>query len=190
MYYSLHCRMLKRLWRSRPDCCRSNCGKNQVADEEKNKIKKEEPVDVKRSKKFLKRQYLKPSLGDFTLPEYTEKVIIYGFLMVYSYFSFRIFKQVVNPFSNKPCFLHVYSTSLLKTLEKGEIVCNKQFLLFSQSFFTNLENFLPFSSSLKLSSANSFSLNVSLIIPPKTLFGGYIGVSLSVGRSVRPSVGL
>ena len=137
MYYSLHCRMLKRLWRSRPDCCRSNCGKNQVADEEKNKIKKEEPVDVKRSKKFLKRQYLKPSLGDFTLPEYTEKVIIYGFLMVYSYFSFRIFKQIVNPFSNKPCFLHFYSTSLLKTLLK------KEKLSVTSNFSFSLSVFLP-----------------------------------------------
>ena len=42
-----------------------------------------------------------------------------------------------------------------KTVEKGEIACNEQFLLFHQCL---LENFLPYSSNLKLSSANSFSL--------------------------------
>ena len=40
------------------------------------------------------------------------------------------------------------------TVGKGEIARNEQFLLFPQC----LENFLPFSSNLKLSSANSFSL--------------------------------
>ena len=36
---------------------------------------------------------------------------------------------------NKPWFLCVCSTSLLKTLwEKGEIACNEQFLLFPQCF--------------------------------------------------------
>ena len=40
-----------------------------------------------------------------------------------------------NPFPNKPWFLRVYSTSLLKTLwEKGEIAPNEQFLLFPQCF--------------------------------------------------------
>ena len=40
---------------------------------------------------------------------------------------------------------------------KGEIACNKQFLLFPQCFLL-FENFPPFSWNLKLSSANSFSL--------------------------------
>lgn len=31
---------------------------------------------------FLERERLKPNLGDFTLGEYTEKVLIYGYLMV------------------------------------------------------------------------------------------------------------
>ena len=31
---------------------------------------------------FLERERNKPDLGDFTLGEYTEKVIVYGFLMV------------------------------------------------------------------------------------------------------------
>ena len=43
----------------------------------------------------------------------------------------------INTFSNKPWFLGISSTSLLKTLQvvgKGEIVRNKQFHLFPQCF--------------------------------------------------------
>ena len=61
----------------------------------------------------------------------------------------------------KPWFLLVCSTSLLKTLWE------KQKLLAISSFptvlSTCLENFLPFPSKLKLSSANSFSLEESKI---------------------------
>ena len=39
-----------------------------------------------------------------------------------------------NPFPNKPLFSYVCSTSLMKTLEKGEIPLNEQFLLFPQCF--------------------------------------------------------
>ena len=42
--------------------------------------------------------------------------------------------QVFNPFPNKPLFLRVRSTSLLKTVGKGEIVPNEQYLLFPQHF--------------------------------------------------------
>ena len=31
---------------------------------------------------FVQKEALKPSLGDFTMGEYTEKIIQYGFLMV------------------------------------------------------------------------------------------------------------
>ena len=48
------------------------------------------------------------------------------------------------------------------TVGKGEIAHNEQFLLFPQCFLC-LDNFLPFSSNLKLSSANSFSLEESKI---------------------------
>ena len=34
----------------------------------------------------------------------------------------------INPFTSKPLFLRVSNTNLLKTLGKGEIACNKQFL--------------------------------------------------------------
>ena len=37
-------------------------------------------------------------------------------------------------FPKKPCFLHVCSTSLEKTVGKGEIAHNEQFLLFPQCF--------------------------------------------------------
>ena len=55
--------------------------------------------------------------------------------------------HLINPFPNKPWFLHVCSTSLLKTLEKAEIACNEQFLL-SPAFSASFENFLPFPSNL------------------------------------------
>ena len=48
------------------------------------------------------------------------------------------------------------------TVGKGEIALNEQYLLFPV-FSTRFENFLSFSSSLKLSSANSFSLEESKI---------------------------
>ena len=43
----------------------------------------------------------------------------------------------INPFPNKPWFLRVCSTSLLKTMwENGEIARHEQFLLFPQCFLT------------------------------------------------------
>ena len=55
--------------------------------------------------------------------------------------------------------------SFESTIGKGEIALNKQFLLFPQFFsIANLlENFLPFSSNLKLSSAISFSFEESYL---------------------------
>ena len=48
------------------------------------------------------------------------------------------------------------------TVEKGEIA-RKAISPFPTVFSTSLDNFLPFSSNLKLSSANSFSLEESKI---------------------------
>ena len=64
----------------------------------------------------------------------------------------------LNPFPNKPWFLRVYSTSLLKKLGKGEIARNEQFLIFPQCF-------LPFWRSLCLfhQIKDSFSLDESKI---------------------------
>ena len=50
--------------------------------------------------------------------------------------------------------------SFENTVGKGDIAHNEQFLLFPQFSF-HLESFLPFSSNLKLSSANSFILERS-----------------------------
>ena len=65
----------------------------------------------------------------------------------------------LNPLANKPWFLHVCSTSLLKTLwGKKEIVSNEQFYPFPVVFSILSENFPPFTSNLKLSFTNSFKL--------------------------------
>ena len=60
------------------------------------------------------------------------------------------------PLGNKP---------LENTVEKGEIAHNEQRAIspFPTVFSTCLDNFLSFSSNLKLSSANSFSLEESKI---------------------------
>ena len=84
------------------------------------------------------------------------------FLLVFQCFLFHQAEILpFNPFPNKPWFLRVCSSSLLKTLGKGEIACNEQFLLFPTVFSTRLENFLPFSSNSKLPTANSYSLEES-----------------------------
>ena len=70
--------------------------------------------------------------------------------------NFKI-RQVVNPFSNKHWFIHVFSRSLLKTLWE------KEKLLFPTVFSTRLGDFQSFSSNLKLSYANSFNLEESQI---------------------------
>ena len=62
-----------------------------------------------------------------------------------------------NPFPNKPWFLRVCRINLLKTCGKRAISP------FPSVFSTHMDNFLPFSSKLKLSSANSFSLEKSKI---------------------------
>ena len=49
------------------------------------------------------------------------------------------------------------------TVGKGEIARDEQFVLFATVFSTLMENFLPFSSNLKVSSTNSFSLEGSEI---------------------------
>ena len=69
----------------------------------------------------------------------------------------KTYHCLVNPFPIKPSFSHVCSKSLLKTLWEKE----KLLVIFSPfpTVFSILsENFPPFSSKSKLSSANSFSL--------------------------------
>ena len=76
-------------------------------------------------------------------------------------FSRGIFYMVINPFPNKPGFLHVCTTSLLKTLWGKEKLLVKAISPFPTMFSNHLENFLPFSSTLKLSSVTSFTLDES-----------------------------
>ena len=69
-----------------------------------------------------------------------------------------------NPFPHNNTFWRPWETSLLKTLwEKEKLLVMSNFSFFHSVFFTCLDNFLPFSSNLKLSSANSFSLEESKI---------------------------
>ena len=68
-----------------------------------------------------------------------------------------------SPLLNKPWFLHVSCTSPFKnTAGKPEIARDEQFLIFPQRFLS-CENFLPFLTNLKLSSASYFSLKGSKI---------------------------
>ena len=68
-----------------------------------------------------------------------------------------------NPFPKKTLvFMYLQYKSFENTKGKGEIARNEQFLLFPV-FSTGLENFMPFSSNLKLLSANSSNLDESNI---------------------------
>ena len=69
---------------------------------------------------------------------------------------------IFQSFPNEPLFLRVCRISVLKTLwEKEKLLLTGTFPFSHSFFFTFLENFL--SSYLKLSSANSFSLEESKI---------------------------
>ena len=73
-------------------------------------------------------------------------------------------KQIAQPFPKQALvFTCLQYKPLENTVEKGEIAPDEQFLLFPQCFLPVLENFLPFSSNLKLSSANSLRLEESKI---------------------------
>ena len=67
-----------------------------------------------------------------------------------------------NPFQNKPRFLRVCSTSLLKTLWKKEKLLVTSNFSFPTVFSIRLKDFLPFSSNLNMSSTSSFSLEESI----------------------------
>ena len=89
----------------------------------------------------------------------------------YKSFEYTVGKGEIarpNRFPNKSAFLHVCSKRLLNTtVAKGEIARHEQFLHFISPFptvpYCLVENFTPFSSISKLSSANSFSSEESKI---------------------------
>ena len=70
------------------------------------------------------------------------------------------FKPHLTLSQTSPCF-YLSAVQVLEknTVGKGDITCNEQFHLFPTVLFTRLDNFLPFLSNLKLSSANSFSFD-------------------------------
>ena len=72
-------------------------------------------------------------------------------------------EKIFNSFPNKPWFLHVCSTSLLKTLGKGEIARKEQFLLFPWCFIPIWRTFSNCYQNLKSLSAKSSSLEESKI---------------------------
>ena len=82
-------------------------------------------------------------------------------VLIWTSLQYFIVWERVNPFPSKPRFYPVLSTSLLKTLGEKEKLLEQAISSFPTVFSTDLENFLPFSSNLKLSSANSFSLEES-----------------------------
>ena len=67
----------------------------------------------------------------------------------------------IKPLPNKHLFLHVCSTSLLKTLGKREIACQEQSLLFPHCFLPIWRSFCHFLQILHMLSTNSFSLKKS-----------------------------
>ena len=83
--------------------------------------------------------------------------------------------SIVNPFPNKSLFLPVCSASLLKTLwEKEKLLVTSNFS-FSHSVFYPFVDFSPFTRNLKLSSANSLSLEDS-----KTCRGSWVSGNLNL----------
>ena len=55
------------------------CSENKIGDEENND---QSIPENGHDSEFIDKNYNKVPLGDFTLEEYAEKVILYGFLMV------------------------------------------------------------------------------------------------------------
>ncbi|XP_048774144.2 anoctamin-4-like isoform X2 [Ostrea edulis] len=81
--------LIRKFIRMRPNwCCRINACPCDCCNKI-NRINTEEAKNIFEANKtllsnYLERERLKPTLGDFTLNEYTEKVIQYGFLMLFA----------------------------------------------------------------------------------------------------------
>lgn len=83
---------IKRIWRRNPNCCACLrkisffSSSNQVSDGDVEKAARDGKNYEQLSEHlmFLKHEHMKPTLGDFTLDEYTEKIIQYGFLMLFA----------------------------------------------------------------------------------------------------------
>ncbi|XP_069129739.1 anoctamin-7-like isoform X3 [Argopecten irradians] len=77
--------LLKKLWRKRPSwfcrCACCPCLNNKVGEKSPENMLE---ADRQITNSYIEMEYLKPSLDDFTLGEYTEKIIQYGFLMLFA----------------------------------------------------------------------------------------------------------
>ena len=136
----------------------------------------EEKVDV--DDDFVKRFQEPSELGSLFNPFAT--FIYFDEIVKHDQFShacspilISVLRSTVNnPFPNKLWFLHVCNKSLWKTLwEKEKLLVTSNFS-FYYIVFSRLENFLPFISNLKMSSANPFSLGES-----KFCFGERVNIS-------------
>ena len=74
------------------------------------------------------------------------------------------YRSLFSPFSNKPWFLRVCSTTRLKTLREKKKLLVTSNLFFSHSVFYPLGKLLPFSTNLKLSSAKSFRKSLKFVV--------------------------
>ena len=102
---------------------------------------------------------LHKALDNFTQVKYEAYYLIcLSWLFYQTVWSFNdLSKSPFNSFPNKPWFLPCLQyKSFVYTVQKGVIAWNVQFLLFLV-FSSVMKSFLPFSSNLILSSANSFS---------------------------------
>ena len=77
-------------------------------------------------------------------------------------YNIPFYRQHLNPSQTSPCFMCPQNKSFENTSGKGEIALNEQFILFPRCFLL-VQRALSFSSTSKLSSANSFSLEESKI---------------------------
>ena len=88
--------------------------------------------------------------------------VIYKFFQFGHSYRFCWLVESIDPFPNKPWLVHSAVQCFENTVQKREIACNKQFLLFPHCFYPFGELYAIFINS-KLSSANSFSLEESQI---------------------------
>ncbi|KAL3878156.1 hypothetical protein ACJMK2_030526, partial [Sinanodonta woodiana] len=74
---------IQKLCVMRPACCCHVCCKNQVSDQ---KMDEGKILSVKEKyhRDHVSHERSKPDTGDFTIAEYTEKIILYGFLMLFA----------------------------------------------------------------------------------------------------------
>ncbi|XP_069129746.1 anoctamin-4-like isoform X3 [Argopecten irradians] len=71
--------LLIRLWRKRPSCMQGE--KPELSDDLDIQSR---ALHYPETLTFMDKEYMKPTLGDFTVGEYTEKIIQYGFLMLFA----------------------------------------------------------------------------------------------------------